>query len=411
MNQRACSGPTIAFDEFGPLEIRPQAGQSYRPAGKPRRWPATYHRRHGVRHWLAFYDVHEDKLWGYMRKRKRSAEVLDVLGESEVVRIELVSEDEARQMLGDDEVYAAVVLPRNFSAGLMNGQAMDAAFIFSDFSAADRVREEIQAAMSRVSAAVAAAQTAVDEAETAAGFADEAERRAYFEAALESAREYLDPPPVGVKVEAATALETEDEFANFSGPGQSSPGMVVMFGMTTMLGVGIVIVQERRIGTLRRLLTTPASKASILLGKFAGTFLLGLLQATILIVFGQVVFDVPWGRDPLALIAIVFSFSLAIVSMGILFATLVRTEEQAGSAMTGAAMVMAALGGAWWPISITPPFMQSLGHIFPSAWAMDAFQAIILQGATFGEVLPQAGILLGYAVIFFTLGVWQLKFE
>ena len=340
-----------------------------------------------------------------------AAEVLDVLGESEVVRIELVSEDEARQMLGDDEVYAAVVLPRNFSAGLMNGQAMDAAFIFSDFSAADRVREEIQAAMSRVSAAVAAAQTAVDEAETAAGFADEAERRAYFEAALESAREYLDPPPVGVKVKVATALETEDEFANFSGPGQSSPGMVVMFGMTTMLGVGIVIVQERRIGTLRRLLTTPASRASILLGKFAGTFLLGLLQATILIVFGQVVFDVPWGRDPLALIAIVFSFSLAIVSMGILFATLVRTEEQAGSAMTGAAMVMAALGGAWWPISITPPFMQSLGHIFPSAWAMDAFQAIILQGATFGEVLPQAGILLGYAVIFFTLGVWQLKFE
>ena len=187
--------------------------------------------------------------------------------------------------------------------------------------------------------------------------------------------------------------------------------MVVMFGMTTMLGVGIVLVQERRMGTLLRLLTTPASKASILAGKFAGTFMLGLLQTAILILFGQIVFDVPWGRDPLALTVVVFAFSLAVVSLGILFATLVQTEEQAGNIMVGASMVMAALGGAWWPITITPRWMQTLGHVFPSAWAMDAFQAIIMQGATAGEVLPQAGILLGYAVVFFALGVWRLKFE
>jgi len=79
--------------------------------------------------------------------------------------------------------------------------------------------------------------------------------------------------------------------------------------------------------------------------------------------------------------------------------------------MVSASMVMAALGGAWWPITIIPRWMQTLGHVFPSAWAMDAFQAIIMQGATVGEVLPQAGILLGYAVVLFVLGVWQLKFE
>lgn len=79
MNQPAANGPTISFDEFGPLEIRPQLGQTYCPNGKPRRWPATYTRSQGVRHWLAFYDVHADKLWGYTRRRKRSREVLDVL--------------------------------------------------------------------------------------------------------------------------------------------------------------------------------------------------------------------------------------------------------------------------------------------------------------------------------------------
>jgi transposase len=79
VNQRARNGPTLAFDEFGPLELRPQAGQSWRPQGHPHRLPATYTRPHGVRHWLACYDLHADQLWGYLRPRKRGCEVLDVL--------------------------------------------------------------------------------------------------------------------------------------------------------------------------------------------------------------------------------------------------------------------------------------------------------------------------------------------
>lgn len=79
VNQPASNGPTVAFDEFGPLEIPPQHGRSWRPTRRPDRLPATYTRKHGVRHWLAFYDLHDDKLWGYMRLRKRSREVLEVL--------------------------------------------------------------------------------------------------------------------------------------------------------------------------------------------------------------------------------------------------------------------------------------------------------------------------------------------
>ena len=79
MNQPAANGPTISFDEFGPLEVRPQPGQSWCPTRRPKRWPATYTRKHGVRHWLAFYDVHANFLWGYTRRRKRAIEILEVL--------------------------------------------------------------------------------------------------------------------------------------------------------------------------------------------------------------------------------------------------------------------------------------------------------------------------------------------
>ena len=79
VNQPAENGPTVCFDEFGPLEIRPQAGQGWMHSNRPQRLPATYTRHHGVRHWLAFYDVHQKKLWGYVRPRKRHQETLGAL--------------------------------------------------------------------------------------------------------------------------------------------------------------------------------------------------------------------------------------------------------------------------------------------------------------------------------------------
>ncbi|MBI2486815.1 MAG: transposase [Deltaproteobacteria bacterium] len=72
-------GHAVCFDEFGPFELRPTHGKHYAKCTKPDRLPATYSRPHGVRHFLSFYDVHQDILWGYVRKRKRWQEVLDVL--------------------------------------------------------------------------------------------------------------------------------------------------------------------------------------------------------------------------------------------------------------------------------------------------------------------------------------------
>ena len=66
----------ICFDEFGPIEVRPQAGSSWARQRKPVRHRATYRRLHGVRHYLAAYDVHADKLWMHQKKRKRWNETL-----------------------------------------------------------------------------------------------------------------------------------------------------------------------------------------------------------------------------------------------------------------------------------------------------------------------------------------------
>ena len=66
----------ICFDEFGPIEVRPQHGRAWRAAGHPARIRATYRRKHGVRQYLAAYDIGDDKLLMRCYKRKRTREVL-----------------------------------------------------------------------------------------------------------------------------------------------------------------------------------------------------------------------------------------------------------------------------------------------------------------------------------------------
>ncbi|PSK61865.1 hypothetical protein B0E53_06237 [Micromonospora sp. MH33] len=69
----------FAFDEFGPLVIRPQARAGWAPAGHPHRLPANYHKLHGVRQFHGCYSVGDDQLWGVVRRRKSAANTLAAL--------------------------------------------------------------------------------------------------------------------------------------------------------------------------------------------------------------------------------------------------------------------------------------------------------------------------------------------
>jgi hypothetical protein len=66
----------LAFDQLGPIELRPIHGRTWAQKSHPDRLPATYTRPHGTRQWLAFLDIKKDKLWGYFNPRKRWQEVL-----------------------------------------------------------------------------------------------------------------------------------------------------------------------------------------------------------------------------------------------------------------------------------------------------------------------------------------------
>jgi hypothetical protein len=69
----------FAFDEFGPLTIRPHAGAAWTPVGRPDRLPANYHKQHGVRQFHGCYSIGDDVMWGVVRRGKSAANTLAAL--------------------------------------------------------------------------------------------------------------------------------------------------------------------------------------------------------------------------------------------------------------------------------------------------------------------------------------------
>ena len=319
--------------------------------------------------------------------------------------------DKAAALEKLDDYGRVLFLPTGLSATLLAGQAVSAELYVADRDEPTRAAQaEISAIFAAVSGAIQTANMATELAASLTPFANPTARADYFAQALASAQRKQAAGAVTIRREVAMAVgDAEAQMAN--GTNQSSPGSLVNFGLVNLLSCAIVFVNERSNGTLRRLVTSPLSKFTLLTGKFIGPVVMGILQTLLLVCVGQWVFGVAWGRSPLALAVVALAFILAGVSIGIFISTLVRTTDQAVSLMIGSSMMMAALGGAWWPLDITPPFMQRLGHLFPSAWAMDGFQSVILRGAGLAQVAQPALVLFGFAVVFFVLGIWRFRYE
>ena len=74
-------------------------------------------------------------------------------------------------------------------------------------------------------------------------------------------------------------------------------------------------------------------------------------------------------------------------------------------------MVFALMGGCWYPLVLFPPAIQSAVKVLPTTWAMEGMLDLGLRGAGLMEILPETGVLLGFAAVFFTVGVVRFRYE
>jgi len=126
---------------------------------------------------------------------------------------------------------------------------------------------------------------------------------------------------------------------------------------------------------------------------------------------GSVFLGLNWGASPAGLAAVLVSFGLAAVALGTMLGTFVRSESQANGASIALGMTVALLGGCWYPLELFPSTIQSIVKVLPTTWAMQGMLDLVLRSGGLRDILPEAGILLGFAVIFFGVGVWRFRFE
>ena len=205
-------------------------------------------------------------------------------------------------------------------------------------------------------------------------------------APTEAAIAELNAMPRALRLEVESAGERVEPPSGFT---QAIPGILVMFTLLVMSTSGaILLVIERRQGLLRRLASTPVSRLSIVLGKWSGKLAVGVVQIGFGMLAGTLVFKMDWGSQLPSVLLLLFCYGAMMAALGMLLGCVARTEAQAAAIGVIAANSLAALGGCWWPIEITPAWMQRLQLFLPTGWAMDGLHKLISFGEGPASVVP-----------------------
>lgn len=218
--------------------------------------------------------------------------------------------------------------------------------------------------------------------------------------------------PAGIPA-SAPLISFETEKVGEVKPGNPSnyviPGYLVMFVFLAAAQSASIIVRERQNNTLERLLATSVRRESLLAGMFVGTALKGLVQIVIFWTVGLLVFKMELGAYPAAVIILSILMAIMSAAFAIMLATLTKTERSANALGILLSLVLAPLGGCWWPLFITPQWMQFIAKITPHGWATTGFNELMVFGGNFSGAVPNMLALAGFTVVFGIIAIMRFR--
>jgi ABC-2 type transport system permease protein len=329
-----------------------------------------------------------------------SESLFDLLSKSQVFRLELGvgrNQIELESLVADEKLAGAIIIPRGYGQDILHEKPTKLILIAdTGLPAGLSVESETLSAAVRLESAV---RTAIVLEEVVGEIIP-------FDYAYEQALETWDEPPIEVEETTSSAIVEQDE-GNMS-LAHVAPGMMLQFAIAGLLTSAQIIVTERKSRSLQRILTTATPRLTVLLGHFLAIFFVIMGQFIVLIIFGQLILGINYSNAPDATILVAFASALCIAALGLLIGMLAKSEEQAIVLSIVPMFVLAGLGGAWVPLEFTGETFRIVGHLSPVAWAMDGFKNISIRGLGLESVLIPAVVLIGYAVLFFSLATWRM---
>lgn len=291
-------------------------------------------------------------------------------------------------------VQAGLFLPANIETSAAASDVVEIGFVARPDGSGQQLQAIIGSAVAAVMKPVGAAQFAI------------AESDSDFETAHGVARSIAGQAGgVEVSVTAVGEAIFPDSLGQFD-LGASS--QLVLFVFLTALAGSAALILTRQLGISSRMLSTPTSVRSIVVGESMGRFGVALVQGLYIVVLTLIIFGVNWG-DPLASFLLLVAFSAVGAGAGVLMGSVFSNDQQAGGVGVVLSLGLAALGGCMIPIELFSPTMQTVAHFTPHAWALDGYAELVRRGGNTGDILLELGVLAGYAAVLFVLAAWRLR--
>ena len=188
------------------------------------------------------------------------------------------------------------------------------------------------------------------------------------------------------------------------------PGILAV--LVTMVGSfmsALNIVSEKEAGTIEQLNVTPLKKYQFILGKLIPFWVLGMVSITM----GMGVAYMIFGIVPAGSYSTVYGFAsvylLGVLGIGLLISTFSDTQQQATLFSFFFMMIFILMGGLYTPIESMPEWAQWVAAFNPPAYFIKVIRAVFIKGSTFGDLLPEFYRIIGFAVVFNSLAIWNYR--
>jgi len=331
---------------------------------------------------------------------------LESSGDFEIIMMDY---DEAHQAVEDGEISGFIAFPAGFTGGILSGTGTELEVVTDAEATEDRAT--LSGISQFIASQVGSVRAIVSTLEQLQGQeALSPQEMAQIDQIIEQViAQALSGQGVGAQPFIEYSTERVGDVEEVSPANWVIPGYLVMFVFFGAAIGAVTIVRERQNNTLERLLASSVRRESILGGIFTGTAVKGLVQILLFLVVGLLLFNMDLGNSPAAVVILSMLMVIMSAAFALMLATLVKTQRSADSIAVLTSLVLAPLGGCWWPLFLMPDWMQTLAKVTPHGWAVAGFNKVMLFGADFGAVVPEMLALVGFTVIFGAIALWRFR--
>jgi ABC-2 type transport system permease protein len=346
--------------------------------------------------------------------------LLDGLNAVGGVRVKRYEQDKALALLDEHKIARVLTIPANFSTDLADNRQVTLRLV----NHPDADTEETET-VQLVTEGVAQNMSLQRQILTSLQQMGDMQANAPEEYQEAFSVERLEAQARGQFERAQTLVELVQTFPEQQGEREEMPdaaqlavpGFTIMFVFLTAQMTARSIYDEKKVGSFRRLLAAPMSKASLLAGKMLPNLFTGLIQTGVIFAFGTIgmrllgLTPMTLGDAPLVVALVAVLVALCSSSLGTLIAAIARTENQIGGLSAVVLWVMGVLGGSFIPLFFLENFLGPLPQIVPHYWANRAFNDLMVRGLGLAGVTVEIAVLLGFTGLFFVVGLWKFDFD